>query len=174
MKSGRDMRFAGLAVLLSLFFVAGWAQGAEMTAGETVITADTLTYDYKRGTVEFEGKVKAVDAEATIEADKLAVLLGESREIKSARAEGNVKFTHGEAVGTCLKAVYVSQMKQVVLMGDAQLSRPEDTVRADTIKFVLAEKEIESVKAEGGVRWQHRGGVGSGIGVGVGTSATGR
>jgi lipopolysaccharide transport protein LptA len=108
--------------------------------------------------VMFQGNVEVVDPQVRMKSDQLVIFFDpDKKEIKSARAEGNVRFYQEDRSATCNKALYMAQIGEVMLLGDARLERPDDVVMADKITFFVSDKALDSVKAEGNVRWKNKG-----------------
>lgn len=112
------------------------------TVGNTTITAQTLSFDYKRFIAVFENNVVVVDPDVRMEADRLNVVFEGSNSLKSVSASGNVHLWHQDKEATCQRAVYVSRSGEVVLRGDAVLSRGDDRVMGDEITFWLHEDRM--------------------------------
>jgi lipopolysaccharide transport protein LptA len=115
---------------------AGQSQTPNPT-NPTVITAKTLSFDYKRSIAVMEGDVVVVDPQMTVKSDKLNVIFDSTNSVKAIVATGNVRMWAGDKTATCHRAVYSAKTAEVVLTGDATLKREKDTVSGDTITFHL-------------------------------------
>ena len=146
------------AVVSSGFSIGNLGSGTNFT----VITSTRLNFDYKRSIAEFSGNVTVKDPRVRIEADQLNVIFDNESNVKSVTAVGNVRISQGDKVGVCKKAVYLSGGDKIIMMGDAKLSRPSESLYADEITFAMggsAESgDIDSVTAVGNVRLQSKGG----------------
>ncbi len=111
---------------------------------ETIITAKRLDFDYARFIAVFEGNVVVVDPQVRMEADRMNVVFEGSNAVKSVTATGRVRLWQDDKVATCQRAVYVARAGEVVLRGDAVLTRGNDKVFGDEITFWLFEDRMTS------------------------------
>jgi lipopolysaccharide export system protein LptA len=116
----------------------------ESVAGtnSTVITSESLSFEYGRMIAEFEGNVVVIDPEIGIRCDRMVVMFTPENEVKSITALGNVRMHSGDRRGTCERAVYAAATGEVVLTGNARLSRARDYVEGDSITFWLNEERV--------------------------------
>ena len=128
-------------------FSAGFAQ--EEGTNKTVVTADRLTYDYKKNTAVFESHVIVIDPRMRIESDELRIIFNKTNDVKSVTAVGNVHLTSEDKTATCNRAIYLAETGEVVLTGNAKLKRSRDTVTGDSITFFL---DQDRVVVEGGTQ----------------------
>jgi len=108
----------------------------------TTVTAQRLSFDYKRYIAVFEEDVIVEDPEVRIEADKLVVIFDQANEIRSATALGNVRIRNEDRVATCGKAIYIKKNGEVILTVDPELKRGDDMVKGDKITFWLNEDRM--------------------------------
>ena len=135
-----------LALLLPVFAVFAQGEGTN----KTVVTADRLTFEYKKQMAVFDGHVVVVDPRIRIESDELRLVFSKTNEIKSVTATGNVRLRSEDKTGACNKAVYVGETEEVTLTGNARLNRGgRDSVTGDRIIFYLDE---DRVVVEGGTQ----------------------
>jgi lipopolysaccharide export system protein LptA len=131
------------------------------------ITAARLEADQTKGTVIFSGSVKAVYGDATLYSDELRVYfkpkpepakgtpkppqektdqspLGDmgAEKIDRIVAKGNVRMVQEDRVATGDEAVYYQDRDEVVLTGNPQLWRAENTLKGERIIFNLATKKV--------------------------------
>lgn len=131
------------------------------------ITAARLEADQAKGMVVFSGAVKAVYGDATLYSDQLQVyfkpkpeaskgaptppqekagqsLLGDAGAEKIDRivAKGNVRMVQEDRVATGDQAIYYKDRDEVVLTGNPQLWRAENTLKGERIIFNLATKKV--------------------------------
>ncbi len=136
--------FATLAIVSGLCF-------AEEQAGEstntTVVTSDTLTYDYKRSVAEFKGSVKAIDRNVEIRSDTLRVFFADSNTIKAATALGNVRVLGQNRKAKCERAVYFVAKGEIVLTGNAEISEGKNQLRAEEITFWVNDDKLRATRA---------------------------
>ncbi len=133
-------------MLVMVFIVSGISSvTAESTAGKaskTTITANTMSYDYKRSIAIFQDNVVVIDPQVKLEADALTVLFDSTNEIKSVTAVGNVRIKSDDKAATCNKAIYLAQSGEILLTGDAVLMRNNDTLEGRQITFWLNEERV--------------------------------
>ena len=131
------------------------------------ITAARLEADQTKGMVIFTGSVKAVYGDATLYSDQLQVYfkakpappkgapkppqekaeqspLGDmgAEKIDRIVAKGNVRMVQEDRVATGDQAIYYKDRDEVVLTGNPQLWRAENTLKGERIIFNLATKKV--------------------------------
>jgi lipopolysaccharide export system protein LptA len=131
------------------------------------ITAARLEADQTKGLVIFSGQVKAIYGDATLYADQLLVYfkpkpaaakgaapaapakaepspLGDmgAEKIDRIVAKGNVRMVQEDRVATGDQAVYYQDRDEVVLTGNPQLWRAENTLKGERIIFNLQTKKV--------------------------------
>ncbi len=131
------------------------------------ITAARLEADQTKGMVVFSGAVKAVYGDATLYSDQLQVYfkakpappqgtptppqekagqspLGDmgAEKIDRIVAKGNVRMVQEDRVATGDQAIYYKDRDEVVLTGNPQLWRAENTLKGERIIFNLATKKV--------------------------------
>lgn len=114
-----------------------WAAGLRAEPGETVITARSLTFDYKTSTAVLVEDVVVNDARMNMRSDKMTVVFAGQDDLKSVTAIGNVRLWEGDKKGFCDKAVYDRETGAVVMTGNARLERGRDVLSGDTIRYWL-------------------------------------
>jgi lipopolysaccharide export system protein LptA len=130
------------------------------------ITAARLEADQSEGIIIFTGQVKAVHGDATLYSDQLRIYLqtkpqppkgaakppqekaepspmGDlgAEKIDRIVAKGNVRMVQEDRVATGEEAVYYQDRDEVVLTGNPQLWRAENTLKGERITFNLATKK---------------------------------
>jgi lipopolysaccharide export system protein LptA len=131
------------------------------------ITATRLEADQTKGIVTFSGSVKAVYGDATLYSDQLQVFfkpkpeppkgaakppqekadqspLGDmgAEKIDRIVAKGNVRMVQEDRVATGNEAIYYKDRDEVVLTGNPQLWRAENTLKGERIIFNLETKKV--------------------------------
>ena len=131
------------------------------------ITAARLEADQTKGVVTFSGSVKSVYGDATLYSDQLRVYfkpkpeppkgtpkppqekadqspLGDvgAEKIDRIVAKGNVRMVQEDRVATGDEAIYYKDRDEVVLMGNPQLWRAENTLKGERIIFNLATNKV--------------------------------
>ena len=122
--------------------MAGWARADQPAPTNTVITAQTLTFDYGRMVGVFEGDCVVIDPQVRMACDKLTVMFEGSNEVKSVTATGNVRVFHQDKSATCDRAVYIARTGEIELTGNAHLFRNQDTISGNAITFWLNEERV--------------------------------
>ncbi|WP_169709445.1 lipopolysaccharide transport periplasmic protein LptA [Deferrisoma camini] len=123
-----------------------WAQGKEPLQ----VDAQSLEVRGEEARVVFSGQVRARQGDLTLEADRLEVTLDpETRELRSAYAEGNVRIRRGDVLATGRTARYDAARGVVVLEGDPKVWRGKNLVAGDRITLFLAEDRsvVEGARA---------------------------
>jgi len=131
------------------------------------ITAARLEADQTQGIVTFSGSVKAVYGDATLYSDQLRVYFKPKPEppkgtpkppqektdqsplddvgaekIDRIVAKGNVRMVQEDRVATGDEAIYYKDRDEVVLIGNPQLWRAENTLKGERIIFNLATNKV--------------------------------
>jgi len=113
--------------------------------GETVITADTLLFDYRQRMCVFEGNVVVTEPRVRMESQKLHVFFDASNNVESVVATEAVRVTQQNRVATCGRAVYTVESGAIVMTIEPVLARGRDELRGDEIRiFVNSEKVIST------------------------------
>ncbi len=131
---------AGLAVGLAA--VARGQLPEEEPPPRTVITANRLTFDYRRSIALFEGDVKVSDPELNLTSDSLTVIMNPDESIKSVTAVGNVHVVQGDRTARGDKVIYILAQGEVVITGHAQLQRGADLVKGNVITIWVGEDRM--------------------------------
>ncbi|MFU8779938.1 MAG: LptA/OstA family protein [Kiritimatiellia bacterium] len=133
-----------ISIGLLLLVLGTFAKGAASDASEqTVITSDTLLFDYQRSIAVFEGNVRVVDAQVTLTCAKLYVYFDGSNQITSVVARENVHIVQGDRHASAGRAVYRASEGSIVLTENARLYRGAEELRGDEIQiFTQSEKVI--------------------------------
>jgi lipopolysaccharide export system protein LptA len=147
------------------------AKGKKGQEGEIPlrITASRLEADQKNGVIVFSGQVKAQQGDAILYADKLQVYfqsplpasaaapagaapkekpgpspLGDlgGEKITKIVARGQVRFVQGDRIATGQEAIYYKDREEVVLLGNPQLWRAENTLKGEKIIFNLKDNKV--------------------------------
>jgi lipopolysaccharide export system protein LptA len=131
------------------------------------ITAARLEADQKEGIIIFSGQVKAIYGDATLYADQLRVYfkpkpetpkgaakppqqkadqspLGDlgAEKIDRIVAKGNVRMVQEDRVATGDEGIYYKDRDEVVLTGNPQLWRAENTLKGERIIFNLTTNKV--------------------------------
>jgi lipopolysaccharide transport protein LptA len=141
---------AGLIVCAAVVALSGrqaLAQSSPVLKAETVITSDTLMFDYGRRLAIFDGNVVVKDSELTLTTDRLKASFTEKNDVEFMEAVGRVVLIQGDRKGECQKATYSAASGQIVLTAKkgekVVLRRARDSVQGDEVIInVNSEKVI--------------------------------
>ena len=153
--------------------VGGQTKAKKAAASEVPlhITASRLEADQKAGLVTFSGQVKAQQGDSTLYADQLQVYfqpppptppgapaaacapkekaglsplsdLG-GEKITRIVARGQVRFVQEDRVATGKEAIYYKDREEVVLLGNPQVWRAENTLKGEKIIFNLKDNKMQ-------------------------------
>jgi lipopolysaccharide export system protein LptA len=115
------------------------------------ISADRLSADSVKNSVNFEGNVVATQADVTLHADRLfAEYTRITRVIEKIVAEGNVRVTQEDREARAARAVFYNLEQRIVLSGDADLTQGGNTVKGETVTIYLRENRSVVTGGEGG------------------------
>ena len=113
------------------------AQAATNAPQETVITSDSMMFDYGRSTCVFKGNVVVTEPRVKLECGQLYVFFDATNAVDSVVATESVKVTQSDKQGTCAKAVYTAKTGSIVMTGNAKLRRGTDSMRGDKIEIFV-------------------------------------
>ena len=121
--------------------------------GPTVITSNSLEFDYKDFIALFEGNVKVRDPQFTLAADKMLVYFENTNDVKRVDAIGKVVLTSGDMTATCSRATYTAANGLVKVWSDPGdplpvVTKGENKITGKAISVWLNE---QIVKVEGDV-----------------------
>ncbi len=135
-----------IGALVAISF-SGFAADVK-SAVKTVITSDSLMFDYGRSTCIFDGNVVVDDPRVKMECTKLHVFFDTTNSVDTIVATGSVKVWQADRRGVCDKAVYTAKTGTILMTGKPRLQSGNNLVRGDEIKiFVNSEKVVSSPKA---------------------------
>lgn len=109
------------------------------TAAPVEVTADFLRVDQATGQAVFTGNVLIGQGEMRLSAATVTVVYAEGgqQRIKALDASGGVTLVSGEDAAEAAQAVYDVDSGQVVLTGDAIVTRGESVLAGDRIEVNL-------------------------------------
>ena len=105
----------------------------ETDTNNTVITSTRLTFDSKKSTAVFEGKVEVTDPALKIASDRLTVLFSNDKKVELINAEGNVVITRDTIQAGAIMATYAVADGKITLWGKPSVTRQKDYLTAETI-----------------------------------------
>jgi len=164
------MLLACLAFLLTALAVPG-APPKKKAKEEEIplhITAARLDADQEKRLIIFRGQVKAVYGDSIMYADELYVYYKPTQEKKPGAetparkepadtsplsdlggekldrivAKGKVKFVQEDKVATCQEAIFYQDKDEVVLLGNPQVWRGENSLKGEKITLYLKTKQV--------------------------------
>lgn len=140
----KSMRWSSLFLLMAVGLWAGVPADTQQTEVEqTVITADTLLFDYQRSIAIFEGSVRVEDPQVILTCEKLFVYFDDQNQIDSVVARENIHIVQGDRHARAERAVYRASEGSIVLTENARLYRGVEELRGDEIQiFTHSEKVI--------------------------------
>jgi lipopolysaccharide export system protein LptA len=112
------------------------------SAGKTVITSDTLMFDYGRSTCVFEGNVVVTEPQVSMTCDKLYVFFDATNSVDSVVATDSVRVKQGDRTGSSDKAVYTAETGAIVMTGNATLTRGRDSISGDEITIYVNSEKV--------------------------------
>ena len=164
MRRNRLLALAGLLVMFWAMASPADSAASKKQEGEVPlrITAALLSADQKEGIIIFSGQVKAIYGDSTLYADQLRIYfkakpapvkgaapapqeqadkspLGDlgAEKIDRIVAKGNVRMVQEDRVATGNEAIYYKDRDEVVLTGNPQVWRAENTLKGERIIFNL-------------------------------------
>ena len=117
----------------------------------TVITSDRLDFDYEARCGVFEDKVKVINGDMTMDADRIVVLFNPDNSVSNITACGQVCISQSNMVANCQTAACDVVSGVTVLTGEPQIKRGQELMKGDiiTITRVPGSKGVK-VRAESG------------------------
>lgn len=114
------------------------------------IRSDQLEAHNKERKVIFVGNVQARQRDVIIFADRLTTFYDKAgKEIDRIVAEGSVKITQNDKVGTAQQAVFENRSRKITMMGEPHLWQGKDELRGEQIVVFLDEDRVLVEKARG-------------------------
>ena len=136
------------ALLALLMHGAGYADTVTAVDGDdqpvqTVITSDTLQFDYRRSIAIFTGNVVVDDPVLRLTCERLVVLFDATNQVRSLTATGSVHLISDDREGLCERLVYMTHSGEIIMTGNAMISRAGDLVAGDLIKIWRDDERME-------------------------------
>lgn len=120
------------------------------------LTADTASFNDKKGMTEYRGNVEISQGSLKIKADKLTILLTPKGAIKSAQATGSpasmqqqVSAKKGIARGQAQQIRYNANTGIILLQGNAQLKQDGTSIKGNEIRYSLKAGDFEAKRGKG-------------------------
>ncbi len=121
------------------------------------VEADHMISTEKTGSVVFKGNVDAKQGDIRIRSDELTVYYTKAdkknekdgkkvtQTVEKLVCEGNVEVTRQEWLGTGKKMIYLSEERQVILLGNAKAWQGQNVVTGGKIIYYLDEGRSEVI-----------------------------
>ncbi len=109
---------------------------------ETTITAERLVFLYDERTGFFDGKVLATDGEMHISANSMLVTFNQDNTARTLEAEGDVSIRQGAMTSTCDRAFCNIEDEQIVLHGNAQVTRENEIARGEHVILLMKQDRM--------------------------------
>lgn len=126
------------------------AKGAVKNGGgegrEAVITAERIEFDNKEGIILFDENVFVDDEQFIMRSERLLVFLEGTNDVQQIMAVGRVVITNENRTASCDKAVYTKKDGQIVMTGNARLTRQGEQggeITGNRITFWLDDERME-------------------------------
>lgn len=122
--------------------------------GPVRITSDSLIVDHAKKRADFTGVVHLQRDNFTLRSDRLVVFYREEMggDIERADAYGNVVMTQQEKQGSSDRAIYRQRENELELIGNAEVTGQEGTVRGESLLHHLDTKLTTVKQGESGKR----------------------
>ena len=116
----------------------------EADPNATVVTADKLTFDYKKRFALFEGTVTVNDPRLQLRTDRLTIVFGEDGGVQTIKAEGKVLLTQEDKKARADVATYDLTTGRIVLVGGPpQVMQGRNIMEAEVITVWRDEQRVE-------------------------------
>ncbi len=138
---GRHRVAAALALILPL---AAWAAGgaAAPAAMQTVVTSESLTFDYQNFVASFLDNVRVADPEFTLRADAMNVTFKNSNDVERVALSGNVKLDKDDIEARCGYALYTKGNGQVLMEQSPVVVRDGNRIVGDKMSVWIHEERV--------------------------------
>lgn len=127
------------------------ARAEELGSRPIEISADRLSADSMKNSVNFEGNVVATQGDVILHADRLfAEYTRITRIIEKIVAEGNVRVMQEDRQARAERGVFYNLEQRIVLSGEAEIAQGGNTVKGETVIIYLRENRSVVTGGEGG------------------------
>ena len=119
------------------------------------VQAQSMVFDYRNGELVYKGDVQVQHGEVRLHADTLKVEFEPKKpqQLRSLRADGNVRVEHESETASGRIAVYDPNRATITLTGDAKLGSGPNTVEGEKVVVFLDEgRAVVEGGASGPVR----------------------
>lgn len=141
------------AALTGLMAFTAVAQDMKMDSRQPIeITADSLEVMQQEQQAEFSGNVIAVQGNMRIASDRMKVFYrsgdeakGDAQAVSRIEVHGNVFMSSPTETARGKKGIYDVDANHLTLMGDVVLTRGENVVKGETLKYDLTSGKSQIV-----------------------------
>ena len=105
------------------------------SSGETLVTGESLIFDYTRHFVRMDGEVEVVDDRGTLQAEILLARFSESNRVQVIEGRRGVRIQSGDRLGGAESAVYSVETAEVQMDGSAWIAENENRLEGEHIRF---------------------------------------
>ncbi|MGI5870179.1 MAG: LptA/OstA family protein [Kiritimatiellia bacterium] len=131
------------ALMLALPAVAAVAADAAATKTiETVITSESLAFDYENFMASFLRNVRVVDPEFQLTADAMTVRFKNTNDIDRLELEGHVKLQKDDVEAACGSAFYTKVNGQVLMEKSPVVTRGDSRISGDKMSVWIPEERV--------------------------------
>jgi lipopolysaccharide transport protein LptA len=131
-----------LPVLLTVLPLALHAESAPGTERVTVITSDSLLFDYGKQFAIFKGNVVVVDPGLRLTSQEMTVYFDAEDQVDRIVAKGGVVIQMDEINTRSGEAVYHMKTGQIILDDKPQVSRGRSVLQAERILYWRLENKL--------------------------------
>jgi lipopolysaccharide export system protein LptA len=107
----------------------------QRAAGETMITGETLVFDYKRRFVRMDQEVRVEDDRGVLETETLMGRFSPENSVELIEARRGVRVTSGGRAARADRATYAFNTGEILLDGAAQLEEGSSRLSGGQIRF---------------------------------------
>lgn len=107
----------------------------QRASGETIITGESLVFDYERRFVRMDRAVKVVDDRGVLEAEMLMGRFSQSNTVEMIEARKGVRITGEGRTATAESANYAFESGAIELAGNARIAEAGNRLSGEKISF---------------------------------------
>ncbi len=131
-----------LPLLFAVFPLLAPAQGAADTERVTVITSDSLLFDYGKQFAIFKGNVVVVDPGLRLTSQEMTVFFDAEDQVDRIVAKGGVVIQMDEINTRSGEAIYHVKTGQIILDDKPQVSQGRSVLQAERIIYWRLENKL--------------------------------
>ncbi|RMD85305.1 MAG: hypothetical protein D6815_02175, partial [Candidatus Dadabacteria bacterium] len=136
-----DIRSQTGAVIARVAEAARGLRFGKHLPGDVEVTADEMTFDYKRGVLVYRGHVQVVHKDIHLRSDRINVRFepGRTDTLRSITATGHVEVVRGRETARGERCVYDPKAATLTLTGNARLGSGRHWVEGQRVIVYLDE-----------------------------------